>query len=272
MAELFQKRVSSVTYLPGEDDVDPSLLEETKQQGEREKDYRDTNADDRANISVIGKDQTELVRWVKGGRAHVALKVAGEATILASWWDEHVQDALRRGDLDAQDLHGSAYRYAQAHQLLPRAATKAHVRAALFEPRTFVDPASPEWAPFLVKLASLPDGAEILTEDGYTLTKTGEAFVDGDICFGLHDLKDPEVLKSLPPVALKQASPGAKKHILKAGSSYLWVDHKTGAAALAPHQYQATRFASKQDAVLGKAAHGVVAATEGLDVRIVTLF
>lgn len=268
MAELFRKKTSSVTYLPGEGDVDPDLLEETKQQQDGGKDYRDTNVADRSNISVVGKDQTELVRWVKGGRSHVALKVGSD--IIASWWDEHVQDALKRGDLDVKDLHGSAYRYAQVHKLLPEATKSANVRAALFEPRVFVSPQGPDWPGFLNKLKGLPEGGEILTEDGYTLAKTGNSFVDGDICFSLTDLEDPEVLRSLPPVAIKQGSTG-KRHVLKAGASYLWVDHKTGAAALVAHQCQATRFASKQDAVLGKASHEVIAATEGLDVRVVTL-
>lgn len=268
MAELFRKKISSVTYLPGEGDIDPDLLEETKQQTDTGKDYRDTNASDRSNVSVIGKDQTELVRWVKGGRAHVALKAG--ATIIASWWDEHVQDALKHGDLDVKDFHGSAYRYAQVHNLLPEVTKTVHLHAALFEPWVFASPTGPDWPSFLNKLKTLPEGGEILTEDGYTLTKTGDSFVDGDICFSLTDLEDPEVLRSLPPVAIKQASL-AKRHVLKAGASYLWVDKGTGAVALVPHQCQATRFASKQDAVLGKASHEVVAATEGLDVRVVTL-
>ena len=214
MAELFKKK-AVVDHIPGEDDVDPSILEEHPQGKEDERDYRDSNANDRYGNSITGsvipKEATELVRWRDQGRSHIALKAAGKTIV--SWWDEHVGAAIRRGELDPKDMHTSAYNYAAKHNLLrvppgvKRAALFNHVRTL-----TFVDPESDAWAGFVEQLRNLPDGSTIQTQDGYTLTKDGNTLGDGDILFLLEDFEGAKD-NLMPPMAVRQAAQGDKTFI-----------------------------------------------------------
>ena len=347
-AHLF-KRLAAVDYIPGEDDVDPELLEEHAQQKGSEQDYRDSNSDSREGNHIMGglisKEATELVRWADKGRAHVALKIAGTKTVIASWWDEHVSDAVDKGDLDPQDMHTSAYRYAATHRLLPLAPMgKKAARTARTAALEFVDPEGPEWYGFVEKLRGLPEGAQIQTKDGYTLTKSGDTFGDGDIMFMLQDFTG-TAKDLLPPVAIKTATNEAfigqqredgswmvqgvpeetaeataesitdapdgntaevimapdgdaargllhehmqskgvtpiettpltratasTKHVLKAGKLYLQVT-RTAAVILVEKQSQASRFNSKQAAILWKASESAMAVAGDEDIRVIAL-
>lgn len=208
MADLFKRHQAAVTHIPDEGDVDPELLEQTPGQPSSKQDYRDSNQDDRfgnrvTNVtsSVLPKEATELVRWSEKGRAHVALKYAGASIV--SWWDEHVDAAVTAGVLDPKDMHGSAYRYAAAKGLLPVQEPLMGKKAALFNrvaSLVFVDPEGPEWPAFVEKLKDLPQGAQIRTEDGYTLTKNGEFFEDGDMVLAIEDFQEAKDL--LPGVAV----------------------------------------------------------------------
>lgn len=211
MATLFTKQhLAAVTHIPDESDVDPELLEQTPGQPNSTQDYRDSNQDDRFGNRVtntkgaayVPKEATELVRWAEKGRAHVALKYAGASIV--SWWDEHVTAAVDAGDLDPHDMHTSAYRYAEAKGLLPTPEPVQGKKAALLQ-RTaaliFVDPESPEWPAFVETLKTLPQGSKLKTEDGYTLTKNGDAFEDGDMIFMIDDFESAKD-NFMPPVAV----------------------------------------------------------------------
>lgn len=213
MADLFKRHTAAVTHIPDESDVDPELLEQTPGQPNSTQDYRDSNQDDRfgnrvtntKGASVVTQADTELVRWAEKGRAHVALKHAGASIV--SWWDEHVGAAVDSGDLDPKDMHGSAYRYAAAKGLLPIPEAPVGKKAALLTrvaSLIFVDPESPEWPAFIETLKSLPQGAQIKTEDGYTLTKSGDFFEDGDMVLALEDFQEAKDIL-LPPVAVVAA-------------------------------------------------------------------
>lgn len=214
MADLFKKRhTAAVTHIPDESDVDPELLEQTPGQPNSGQDYRDSNQDDRfgnrvtntKGASVVEKEATELVRWSEKGRAHVALKYAGASIV--SWWDEHVTAAVESGDLDPHDMHTSAYRYAAEKGLLPVPEPVVGKKAALLSrvaTLVFVDPESPEWPAFVETLKTLPQGSKLKTEDGYTLTKNGDAFEDGDMVFMLDDFESAKD-NFMPPVAVVAA-------------------------------------------------------------------
>ena len=130
MAHLFQRRQAAVDFIP-EDNTDPDQHGyrqdiQDSQDAKTDQEYLESNqgiqqmGQETAVIgSVLSKEATELVHWAKGSRAHVALKVAGTDVVIASWWDEHVASAIEHGDLEAYDLHTSAYRYAAKYQLLP---------------------------------------------------------------------------------------------------------------------------------------------------------
>ena len=219
MAELFKKK-AVVDHIPGEDDVDPSLLEERPADKGNVQDYRDSNQDERYGNRVTGslipQDGTELVRWRKGSRAHVSLRAAGSHKTIVSWWDEHVTAAIEAGDLEVSDMHTSAYKYAAVHNLLPPAPpVSVGKKAALFnraQTLTFVDPESPEWTGFVEKLRHLPDGSTIQTQDGYTLTKNGDTIGDGDILFILEDFEGAKDNLMLP-MAIRQAAQGDRAYI-----------------------------------------------------------
>ena len=214
MAELFKKK-AVVDHIPGEDDVDPSLLEENPAEKGNTQDFRDSNQDERYGNRITGsripQASTELIQWRKGSRSHVALRAAGSHKTIVSWWDEHVTAAIEAGDLEVSDMHTSAYRYASTHKLLPPAPpVSVGKKAALFnraQTLTFVDPESPEWSSFVEKLRHLPDGSTIQTQDGYTLTKNGDTIGDGDILFILEDFSGAKD-NLMPPMAIRQAAAG----------------------------------------------------------------
>jgi hypothetical protein len=218
MAKLFQRQnpvpvAAAVTHIPGEDEVDPDMLEQTAADPSSRQDYRDSNQDGRfgnrvTNVtsSVVPKEATELVRWAKDGRRHIALRVASTQKVVASWWDDHIDQALLAGDLDTGDMHTAAYTYAAKHNLLP--APVSPKSAALFNKipaLTFVSPLSPEWSGFVEKLRNLPNGSTIQTLDGYVLAKDGETFGDGDISFLLEDFTG-AAQHLMPDMAIKRAA------------------------------------------------------------------
>ena len=216
MAKLFQRLTpvsAAVTHIPGEDEVDPDVLEQTAADPSSRQDFRDSNQDGRfgnrvTNVTsaVVSKEATELVRWAKDGRRHIALRVASTQKVVASWWDDHIDQALLAGDLDAGDMHTAAYTYAAKHNLLP--APSSPKSAALFNKipaLTFVSPLSPEWSAFVEKLRHLPNGSTIQTLDGYVLSKDGESFGDGDISFLLEDFTG-AAQHLMPDMAIKQAA------------------------------------------------------------------
>lgn len=225
MAKLFQRQnpvpvAAAVTHIPGEDEVDPDMLEQTAADPSSRQDYRDSNQDGRfgnrvTNVtsSVVPKEATELVRWAKDGRRHIALRVASTQKVVASWWDDHIDQALLAGDLDTGDMHTAAYTYAAKHNLLP--APVSPKAAALFnrvKALTFVSPLSPEWSSFVEQLRNLPDGSTIQTMDGYVLSKSGEAFGDGDISFLLEDFTG-AAQHLMPDMAIKQAAADDKTFV-----------------------------------------------------------
>lgn len=211
MAKLFTRQ-AAVTHIPGKTDVDPDLLEQEAADPSSQQDYRDSNQDDRfgnrvTNVtgSVVPKEATELVRWAKDGRRHIALRVASSQKIVASWWNDHIDQALLSGDLEEQDMHTAAYNYAAKHKLLPEQQDLGSKRAALFNrvpTLAFVSPTSPEWAAFVEKLRNVPDGTKLQTLDGYTLCKDGDTFGDGDILFALEDFTG-AAQHLMPPMAIR---------------------------------------------------------------------
>lgn len=357
MASLFEKK-AAVDYIPTEKDVDPELLEENPSQDKgNTQDYRDSNDEQRGSTngitgSVIAQVDTELIiRRLPAGRSHVALKLAGAKTVIASWWDEHVTAAIASGDLDPSAMHTSAYRYAAKHGLLPCITPTSELtvgkKAALFNKPltlTYVDPDGPGWAGFVEKLRNLPQGSKIQTQDGYVLTKDGNTFGDGDVLFALEDF-DGAKDNLMPAMAIKQAaedktfvgqhredgswsleqvdplvgelqaeaikdSPDGNDAnlltapdgeaarlqlyekmtaqgetpqeptgiirptasvVLKAGDNYLRIDKETLTASLVVKQHEATKFATKQAAVVWKASSTVLEAAMDQDVRVITL-
>lgn len=231
MAKLFQRLqpvTAAVTSIPGEDEVDPDMLEQTTADPSTRQDYRDSNQDGRfgnrvTNVtsSVVPKEATELVRWAKDGRRHIALRLASTQKVVASWWDDHIDQALLSGDLDASDMHTAAYTYAAQHNLLP--APSSPKAAALFnrvKALTFVSPLSSEWSSFVEQLRNLPDGSTIQTMDGYVLSKSGEAFGDGDISFILEDFTG-AAQHLMPDMAIKQAA-GDKAFVSQQAEDGSW--------------------------------------------------
>ena len=212
---LFQRpaRQAAVTNIPGETDVDPDLLEQTSADPNSRQDYRDSNQDSRFGDRVtnvqgsLAKEATELVRWAKNGRRHIALRVASTKQVVASWWDDHIDQALLSGELNGEDMHTAAYTYASAHGLLPQGIPGGAKHAALFnrvQALTFVSPTSPEWTSFVDSLRHLPDGTKLQTLDGYTLCKDGGTFGDGDISFALEDFTG-SAQHLMPPMAIQAA-------------------------------------------------------------------
>lgn len=211
-SSLFQRPTvqAAVTNIPGETDVDPDLLEQTAADPNTQQDYRDSNADSRFGnrvtnvMGALAQDATELVRWAKDGRRHIALRVASTKRVVASWWDDHIDQALAAGDLDGEDMHTSAYHYAATKGLLPQASEGGKKHAALFnraQTLTFVSPTAPEWKGFVDSLRHLPEGTKLQTMDGYTLCKDGETFGDGDILFALEDFTG-SAQHLMPPMAI----------------------------------------------------------------------
>lgn len=217
MAKLFQRSAApvqaAVTHIPGESDVDPDVLEQTAADPSTGKDYRDSNQDDRFGNRVTnvtgslapGQEHTELVRWAKDGRRHIALRMASTKQVVASWWNDHIDQAILSGDLDPEDMHTAAFNYASKHGLLPKQLPNVEGKqAALFNRApvlTFVSPTSPEWDAFVEQLRDLPDGMTLKTQDGYTLTKEGDTFGDGDILFALEDFHG-AAQHLMPPMAI----------------------------------------------------------------------
>lgn len=266
MAELFKKK-AVVDHIPGEDDVDPSLLEENPADKGNTQDYRDSNQDERYGNHITGslipQDATELVRWRKGNRSHVALRTAGSHKTIVSWWDEHVTAAIEAGDLEVSDMHTSAYKYAADHHLLPQIPVNSvGKKAALFnraQTLTFVDPESDAWAGFVDKLRHLPDGSTIQTQDGYTLTKNGDTIGDGDILFILEDFEGAKD-NLMPPMAIRQAAQGDQTYLGQHREDGSWSIQEV------PEEVAETKAEQITEAPDGNTAQVIVAPT-GEDAR-----
>lgn len=127
MARLFQRRNAAVTSIPGEDDVDPELLENPAD-ATQTPDTKDFRTEAGANLG--------------------------------------------------------ASRYSSASQL------------------TFVDPESPEWAPFLERLRATPTGTTVRTEDGHTFVKQPDGSLESGIFRIFPDEMEAAADHGFPPMAI----------------------------------------------------------------------
>ena len=160
-------KIADVDHIPGEDDVDPEVLERKDPQTDRfGQDYRDSNSDS-GSSSITGSTQSlkqsfVLAHWRHVDGEHILLKNAATEATICEWHGATASRALSDGTLDRDDMHGSAVRFAKKAGLIVRRALEA----------SYVDPSNtPAWEGFLKAAKTASVGSGLVTEDGASLTK-----------------------------------------------------------------------------------------------------